>query len=312
MKIAVFYPKEDFTKEQQKQLSSFGEIVYIDPPYDLAKFKKRADGADILAADPDAFGGFETVRPKLSELMLNLPSVKGIALDTTSFGWIDLDYCRKNKIPVCNVPGYSRESVAELALTFLLGLSLKIFLADKRTKKGKFVLEGGNELKGKTLGIIGIGNIGSRVAELANGIGMNVIAYNSSKKSIKGVKMLSLNEVLAQSDFITLHVTHSDKNVEMVDEKMISKMKKGVMIANTVDRDAVNEKDMAQALKSGKVAGYAYEGEDLDKKPLSEIENAFGFKSVAWYTREARENLVKIWINNIEALTKGKPQNIVS
>src|SRR5688572_9003895 len=99
MKIAVFYPKQDFTKEQQEKLSSLGNVVYIDPPYKLETFKKLAGGAEILAVDPDAFGGFETVRPRLSELMQNLPGVKGLALDTTSFGWVDLEYCKKNIIP---------------------------------------------------------------------------------------------------------------------------------------------------------------------------------------------------------------------
>jgi len=314
MKIAVLYPKEKFTDEQKNRLSALGEAVYMETPaeYDFEAVRKIAVGADILAVDPDNLGGFEKVKPRLTEVMKTLPNLKGLALDTTSFGWVDLEYCKKNNIPVSNVPGYSRESVAELAIIFLLGLSLKIFLADKRTQKGKFVLEGGNELKGKTLGIIGLGNIGSRVAELASSLGMKIIAYNRSPKTVKGVEMKSLDDVLSQSDYITLHLTHSNDNRELINKELLSKMKEGVMIANTVDRDTVNEKDMAEALKSGKVAGYAYEGEDLENTPLAKFENAFGFKSVAWYTKEARENLVKIWIENIEALAKGRPQNIVS
>jgi glycerate dehydrogenase len=314
MKIAIISPKEVFSNEQQKQLAFLGDISYTAPPpeYNFDFFKNAIEESDILAVDPDNLGGFEKVRDRLTELMETLPKLKGLALDTTSFGWVDLEYCKKRNIPVCNVPGYSRESVAELALTFLLGLSLKLFLADKRTQKGKFVLEGGNELKGKTLGVIGLGSIGSRVAELGNSVGMKVIAYNRSDKNIAGVDMKTLDEVIAESDFISLHVTHTDENKDIINKEQISKMKDGVNIVNTADRDLVNEADLAEALTSGKVAGYAYEGEDLENTPLARVENAFGFKSIAWYTKEARQNLVKIWVENITALAEGTPQNIVS
>lgn len=314
MKIAIISPKSVFNEDQQKQLSSLGEIIYIDPPaeYDPEYFKKLISGADVLAADPDNVGGFEVARERLTELMETLPNLKGLALDTTSFGWVDLEYCIKRNIPVCNVPGYSRESVAELTLTFLLGVSLKLFLADRRTQKGKFVLEGGNELKGKTLGVLGLGNIGSRTAELGLAVGMKVIAYNRSPKTQPGVEMKSFEELLAESDYVALHVTHTDENKNLLNKDNFPKMKDGVIIVNAADRDLVNESDLAEALQSGKVGGYAYEGEDLENTPLAKLENAFGFKSIAWYTKEARENLVKIWVENISAIAKGNPQNIVN
>ncbi|OGM13500.1 hypothetical protein A3A76_03770 [Candidatus Woesebacteria bacterium RIFCSPLOWO2_01_FULL_39_23] len=169
----------------------------------------------------------------------------------------------------------------------------------------------GFELKGKTLGIIGLGNIGSRVAELGTGIGMNVIAYNRSPKKMKGVKMVSLNQLLRESDMISLNATHEVSNNNMIGKSEIAKLKRGVIIVNTVDRELVGEKAMAQALKSGKVDTYVYEGEDLVHTPLAKLENAVGFKGFAWYTKEALENLYKIWVDNIVALAKGKPQNRV-
>lgn len=262
--------------------------------------------------DPDNLGGFEKVKDRLTDLMETLPDLKGLALDTTSFGWVNLEYCKKRGIPVCNVPGYSRESVAELTLSLLLSLSLKTLLADRRTQKGKFILEGGSELKGKTLGVIGIGNIGSRVAELANCLGMKVIAFNRSNKTQEGVAVKSFDEVISESDFITTHVTHTDENKNLITKVQLAKMKDRVMIVNTADRDMVNEADMAEALKSGKVAAYAYEGEDLVNTPLAQCENAFGLKSIAWYTKEARENLVKIWVENVIAMAKETPINLVN
>jgi glycerate dehydrogenase len=314
MKIAVLSPRNVFNDEQQNMLASAGDVSYVGPPkeYNAEYFKEQINGADILAVDPDNLGGFEKVRDRLTELMETLPNLKGLALDTTSFGWVDLEYCKKRNIPVCNVPGYSRESVAELTLTLLLGLSLKLFLADRRTQKGKFILEGGNELRGKTLGVIGLGNIGSRTAELGNAVGMKVIACNRSSKNQDGVEMKSFDEVIAESDYIVTHVTHTDENKNLISKEQFSKMKDGAMVVNTADRDLINEEDMAEAIKSGKVAGYAYEGEDLDNTPLAKLENAFGFKSIAWYSKEARENLVKIWVENIIALAKDSPKNVVN
>lgn len=313
MKIVIFNPKSSFTSDQQKQLSRFGEVLYTKTREALpvAKLLEMAKGAEIIGVDPDPLGGFEKAKEKLTIIMKSLLNLKGVCLSTTSFGWVDLDYCKKRKIPVSNIPGYSRESVAEHALALLLCLAKRIIVSDRKTQKGEYKLEMGFELKGKTLGIIGLGNIGSRVAELAQGIGMKVIAYNRSSRKIKGIAMKSLNEVLKESDAISLHTTHEKANNEMIGAKEIAKMKKGVIIVNTVDRELVDEKAMANAIKSGKVYSYGYEAEDLVHTPLAKLENAIGIKGFAWYTKEALENLYKIWIENLSALAKGKPQNRV-
>ena len=311
MKIVIFNPKDDFSSEQQKTLSSLGSVIYASSRKELPvpKLLEMAKGADIVGVDPDPLGGFEKAKEKLTIIMESLPNLKGICLSTTSFGWVDLDYAKKRKISVSNVPGYSKESVAEQTIAFLLGASKRIFLSDRRTQKDKYVLTQGFELKGKTLGIIGLGNIGSRVAELANGIGMNVIAYNRHPKKMKNVKMVSLDYLLKNSDAITLHTTHEVKNDKMIGSKELSKVKKGVFIVNTVDRELVDEEAMAKVLKSGHVDTYVYEGEDLVHTPLAKLENAIGMKGFAWYTKEALINLYAIWIDNLVMLTKGKPQN---
>lgn len=311
MKITIFVPKSEFTKSQQKLLSSLGEVVYVNKREELSlnKLKEIARNSDIIAPDPDCFGGFEKAKTPLSEVIKTTSSLKGICLSTTSFGWIDLDLCKKSGLSVSNVPGYSKESVAEHALAFLLCLAKRILILDRKTQKGKYKLEMGFELKGKTLGIIGLGNIGGRLAELGMGIGMNIIAYNRTPIAKKGVKMKTLDEILIQSDAISLHTTHEDKNKHMIGTKQLKKMKNGVIIVNTVDRDLVDETAMAQAIKSGKVYGYGYEGEDLTHTPLANLENAVGIKAFAWYTKEALENLHQIWTDNIIALAKRKPQN---
>ncbi len=313
MKIVIFNPKDSFTFEQQKQLSSLGEVVYTKTRDELPvdKLLEMAKGAEIVGVDPDPLGGFEKSKEKLTKVMESLPNLKGVCLSTTSFGWVDLDYAKKRKISVSNVPGYSKESVAEHAIAMLLGIAKRIFISDRRTQKGKYFLDQGFELRGKTLGIIGLGSIGSAAAELGKGIGMNVVAYNRTPMKMEGVRMVSLNELLKVSDAISLHSTHEESNNNMIGKNEIAKMKKGVIIVNTVDRELVDEKAMAQALKSGKVDSYGYEGEDLVHTPLAKLENTIGLKAFAWYTKEALDNLYKIWVSNLVALAKGKPQNRV-
>lgn len=313
MKIVIFNPKDSFTSKQQKQLSSFGEVIYAKTRAELPvpELLEMARGAEIVGVDPDPLGGFEKAKEKLTKVMESLPNLRGVCLSTTSFGWVDLDYCKKRKIPVSNVPGYSRESVAEHALALLLCLAKRIMVSDRKTQKGEYKLEMGFELKGKTLGVIGLGNIGGRLAELGQGIGMKVIAYNRTAKKMKGVEIKSLDQVLKKSDAISLHTTHEKANNKIIGEKEITKMKKGVIVVNTVDRELVDEVAMAKALKSGKVYAYAYEGEDLVHTPLAKLENAVGIKGFAWYTKEALDNLYRIWIENLSALAKGKPQNLV-
>jgi len=313
MKIVMYYPKGNLTSQQQKQLASFGQVVYTKNRDALAmeKLLSMAKGAEVVGVDPDPLGGFEKAKEKLTKIMESLPNLKGVCLSTTSFGWADLEWCKKHKVSVSNIPGYSKESVAEQAIAFLLGASKRIFVSDRRTQKGKYRLDRGHELKGKTLGIIGLGSIGKRTAELAQGIGMNVIAYNRTHKKMKGVKMVSLNQLYKKSDAISLHATHEVANDNMIGKAELAKMKKGVIIVNTVDRELVNEKAMAQALKSGQVDTYVYEGEDLIHTPLGKIENAIGFRGFAWFTKEALENLNRIWIENLTKLAKGKAQNRV-
>ncbi len=313
MKITIFAPKSEFTKDQQKRLFSLGQIVCTDSrrEYKLEDLIRLAKGSDIIAPDPDNFGGFEKAKQRLARLIESLPKLKGIALSTTSYGWVDLDYCKKNKIPVVNIPGFSREAVAEHTLALLLNLAKRIIVTDRKTQKHQYKLEMGFELKDKTLGIIGMGSIGSRVAELSRGIGMNVIAYNRSPKKVKGVGMVSLDKLLKQSDAVAIHVTHSEENNGLIGKKEITKMKDGVIIVNTADREIVNEQAMAEAIKSGKVYGYAYEAEDLTYGPLADLENAVGIQGFGWYTKEALQRLVEIWITNIKAMVRGHPQNLV-
>jgi len=192
-----------------------------------------------------------------------------------------------------------------------LAAAKRILITDRRTQKNKYILQEGFELKGKTLGIIGFGNIGSRVAELAKCLGMRVIVNNRSEKKITDFETKSLDELLIESDLISLHTTFERQNHGLISNKEIKKMKKGAIIINLADRVLVDEKAMADALLNKQVDTYVYEGEDFIHTPLANLEYAIGLQGFGWYTREALAQAFKIWVDNVISIVKDNPQNRV-
>ena len=162
----------------------------------------------------------------------------------------------------------------------------------------------GYELAGKTLGVIGLGRIGTRVAKLARCFGMNVLGYNRTARKIPGIKLVSLGELYAQSDVISLHLAAVDETKGFIDRGALLRMKKGVFIINLASRWVVDEKAMAYALKTGHVDSYVYEGDDLNSGPLAGIERAIGFRQFGWYTKEALERATQIWVEQILGLAR--------
>lgn len=313
MKIAILTPRPEFSVAQQQALDRLGTVAYTDSrrAYPLSELARLCDGSHILAFDPDNIGGFEVSHDRLLDLAASLPNLQGIALSTTAFGYIDLPYFRRRGLVVTNVPHYSSESVAEHALCLLLGCAKRVFLTDRLTQKDAYRLVEGRELSGKTLGIIGLGDIGTRMAQLAQGIGMNVIAWNRSPKRVKGVSMTSLEQVVKNSDAISLHLAENQETLGILSSRLISQLKRSVIIVNTADRELVAEKAMARALKSGRVDSYALEAEDLTSPPLGNLENAFLFRGFGWYTQEALARNKEIWVNNILGIARQQPLNQV-
>lgn len=313
MKLVILTPQAEFSPDHQGKLAQLGQVVYTDSrrAYSFPELVKLSKDADILGFDPDNIGGFEVAEERLVRLATLLPSLRGIALSTTAFGYIDQGYFKKRGVRVANVPYYSSESVAEHTLGLLLGCAKRLFLSDRATQKGEYSLVMGQEIVGKTLGILGLGSIGSRTAQLAQSLGMRVIAYNRTPKRLKGVSLHSLGYVLRHADFLSLHLVDSEETVEFLSAKHIGQLKPGVIVINTASRDLVDESAMAQALQSGQVDSYALEAEDLKSGPLPKCPNAFLFKGFGWYTKEALARNKAIWVNNILGLATGKPVNLV-
>ncbi len=314
MVISIFLPKSVFTEAQYERLTKLGDVRFSDRSDKMTTEEclTFVQDSDVLGLDPDNLGGFNEASPVVTRIVDTLPNLKGVALATTSFGWVDRTYLRSKNISVSNVPGYSRESVAEHTIALLLCLAKRIIITDRKTIAGKYEKEMGFELAGKTLGIIGVGNIGSRTAELARGLGMNVIGYNHSPKNVPGVEMKSLDAVLAESDALAFHTTHTDENHGFISKAHFAKMKKGVIIVNTADEGVVDELAMAEALRRGQVDMYACEGATFEHTPLAGIERAIGLHGFGYYTREAIQNLFEIFIDDIEAIVQGNPIHVVN
>ena len=233
------------------------------------------------------------IRQPLIDVCPNLKVIVrgGVGLDT-----IDAEYARLKGITVMNTPKASSASVAELTIGFMLMLARSLYKASASMKAEKWDKKAfeGDELGGKTLGIIGAGNIGKEVARRATLLGMNVIAYDPCISGAEGVKLVSLDELLAQADYITLHVPKNKETTGMLGAAEFEKMKNGVRIINCARGGIINDDALYNALTSGKVAGAALdvynEEPPLDWK-LVKLENVICAPHIGAATREAQSRV---------------------
>jgi len=230
------------------------------------------------------------IRQPLIDVCPNLKVIVrgGVGLDT-----IDADYARSKGITVMNTPLASSASVAELTIGYMFALARNLYKAASTVKAEKWEKKAfeGDEISGKTLGLLGIGNIGKEVAKRANALGMTVIAYDPYVKEAAGVKLVSLDELLSQSDYISLHLPKTKESADMINKTMFSKMKTGVRIVNCARGGIINEADLYEALTSGKVAGAAldvYSEEPPTDWKLVKLDNVICSPHIGAATHEAQ------------------------
>jgi D-3-phosphoglycerate dehydrogenase len=302
-----------YLEEQHiKKLKSLGSLeVFADPPGTPGELKKRIEEADIVIV-----GWSELTK----DIIDSATKLKMVSIWATTCHYADLDAAKKRGIVVTHVPGYAAEAVAEHTFALLLTAIRKLLSADKHVREGNFDWRpfGGVELCGKTLGIIGTGAIGCRVAEIAKGFGMKILAYdkfpNMKKSEEIGMKYAELDELLKNSDFITLHVTLTRETEGMLGKNEIRKMKKGVVLVNTSQGKVVNERALVEALKSGRIS---FAGLDVfDKEPPTKDNPLFTLDNVAlsphvgFHTVEAVRRCTDICIDNVVKFLEGKRQNV--
>jgi len=230
------------------------------------------------------------VRQPLIDVCPNLKIIVrgGVGLDT-----IDVDHARSKGITVMNTPKASSASVAELAIGYMFALARSLYKASATMKAEKWEKKAfeGDEIGGKTLGLVGIGNIGKEVAKRATALGMTVIAYDPYVKAADYVKLVTLDELLAQADYISLHLPKTKESANMVDKAQFEKMKTGVRLINCARGGIVNEDALYEALTSGKVAGAAidvYAVEPPTDWKLAKLDNVICSPHIGAQTKEAQ------------------------
>lgn len=290
--------------------------VYDKTPEEL--ITERANGAEIVVTNKT---------PLTRETLNKLDGLKYISTLATGYNVIDIAAASELGIAVSNIPAYSTDGVAQLVFALLLEMTNRVALHDKSVKDGEWAScehfcywkTPLTELAGKTFGIIGFGKIGSAVAAIANAFKMKVIAYSPNTRRYDGfgsVEFLTLDEVIACSDVISLHCPLTESTTGLVNMNFIKKMKKGAYIINTSRGPVLNEADVRKALDEGLLAGVGADVLSTEPpkadNPLATSEKTVVTPHIAWASLEARTRLMNIFRSNVEGFVKGEPVNRVN
>lgn len=291
-----------------EKLAAFGELTVLDrTPYEADK---------IIAAIGDAKIIFSNKTPLPKEVLTQVPSVKYIGVLATGFNIVDLQTARELGITVTNIPSYSTRAVAQFTMALLLEMCHHVGEHNRAVKKGDWSRSKDFsfwnypliELADKTIGLIGYGRIGQATAKLAEALGMKILTSGSHKQlefDNENYRQVSLDELLADSDVISLHCPLTPETEGIINATNISKMKDGVLIINTSRGQLIVEKDLKEALDTGKVAYAAVDV--VSKEPISpdnvllQAKNCIITPHIAWAPKESRSRLLHTAIENLEA-----------
>lgn len=296
-------------------LKEIGELTVFDrtmPEETVA----RAAEAEIVLTNKVILG--------LKE-MEQLPHLKYIGVLGTGYNVVDVDAAHQRGIVVTNVPAYSTESVAQMVFAHLLTVTNRIEHYARQNREGRWTNNPDfcywdtplPELYGKTFGIVGLGNIGRRVAQIALAFGMKVQALTSKQADAlpEGVQKVGLAELLATSDVLSLHCPLTPDTRCLINAQTLSQMKSSAILINTGRGPLINDADVAQALAEGRLAAYCADvltnEPPLADNPLLTQSNAYLTPHIAWATGEARKRLLAVAIENVRAFVRQHPQNMV-
>ena len=295
-------------------LENFGEVV----KYDLLEYEEIAEkiaDADMVICN----------KTRLDEHTLRLAkNLKYIGLFATGYNNIDIDYCTKHNITVCNAGSYSTNAVAQHTFALILEHYSKVgqykkFVDDGLWMKSKTfstLIYQLHELAGKTVGIVGLGNIGRAVAKIANAFDMRVLAYSRTQKPCEGVEFVDLDKLLKCSDVVTVHCPLNKESENMFDAKAFAKMKQGALFVNTARGGVMNEKALFDALHSEHLGGACID--TLSVEPMADdcilmqAKNCIITPHIAWSPVETRQRLMGIVADNVKNFLDGNPTNKVN
>ena len=265
--------------------------------------KELPVGADLLSQFPD--------------------TVKLIVEAGTGYNNIDLNAAKERGITVCNIPAYSTERVAHTVIMMILNFAstmqkqIGMLAKGDRSNFTKYLQVSHTEVNGKTLGVVGAGHIGMEVIKVAKALGMNILVHTRTPKADgDGIRYVSLDELLDNSDYITLHCPLNDQTKYMINKEAISKMKTSAVIVNTGRGPLINEADLCEALAAKRIAGAGLDVQEVEPpaedSPLYTLDNVIITPHMGWKGLETRQRLVGIIRDNVQAFFKGEPINVVS
>ena len=263
-----------------------------------------------------------------SETIEQLPELKYIGVLATGTNVVDLNFAKEKGICVTNIPGYSTDSVVQHVLALMLHFSSKVSVHNDAVQKGdwvnsidfSFTLGTLNELSGKTLGIIGLGTIGRKLARVADAMGMKIVAaHQSSMDRLElpyEVEWLPVDEVFALADFLSLNCPLTPETEKVVNAERLKKMKSSAIVINTGRGPLVDEQALADALNNGTIAGAGLDVLSTEPptgdNPLLSAKNCVITPHIAWASREARARLIAIAADNLSSFLSGVSQNVVN
>ena len=265
--------------------------------------KELPVGADLISQFPD--------------------TVKLIVEAGTGYNNIDLNVAKERGITVCNIPAYSTERVAHTVIMMILNFAstmqkqIGMLAKGDRSNFTKYLQVSHTEVNGKTLGVVGAGHIGMEVIKVAKALGMNILVHTRTPKADgDGIRYVSLDELLENSDYITLHCPLNEQTKYMINKVAISKMKPSAVIVNTGRGPLINEADLCEALAAKRIAGAGLDVQEVEPpaedSPLYTLDNVIITPHMGWKGLETRQRLVGIIRDNVQAFFKGEPINVVS
>lgn len=305
MKVIIVDKITRFTTKQINELKKLGDLTFT--PMNRSSLsslpKTVYEKEVILVPDPEIFNW--EIR---NEELRRFKNLKAICLPTTSFEMLDMEYCKRNEINVTNTPNYSTEAVAEYAIWMMLSLvrKLPLMVAGKIDMFNDTLVQ--EETRGKVMGIIGLGNIGQRIAEYGDRMGMKVIYWSRSKKDTFNQRV-TLKKLVQTADYIFPCYEINEKTKNLLDRQLLSLLKNTSYLISINGTKGFDATFAIRQVRKKKLAGVAYEASK--HKKVANTVNIFSPPPVAWYTKEAQDRCYEILTETIISVIKGNPHNLV-
>jgi len=305
MNIYFINPGKDFSAEQQKRVRNLKSVYFIDSISELDNAPGIfSDQEKIIGVDPDY-----TNWKFSNEILEKIPNIKALCLATTDYSYVDLDYCQKRNIVVTNLPKYATESVAEYLMFLAMCLAKKLPLQIKNDNHQDFspsFLQ--RNLGGGQVGIIGLGQIGGKIAQLCKDMNMDVM-YWSRKSRDKNYKYVDLDRLFETADFIFCTLVISDETKKIITDDLLNKMKSTASFVSGAGASLHNHKLLLDKVAKSEIFGYALE--EPNRNIFDYKGNVMVTSEYAWFTDDAANIRINRWIDSIESILRDSPMNVV-